>query len=144
MISSTLLILKFALLGVMYIFVFLVVLLILADLRRSGRAMPTEANIEPQFYLSVIGGESAALGRRFLLTEDTEIGRDPDCDVQLDDPSVSSRHSRLRLRADGLSIEDLGSTNGTLLNGAQIVGAAAVRPGDKIKLGRIILQLETE
>jgi len=70
------------------------------------------------------------------------VGRGRDADVQLDDESVSRRHARLLLRegADAL-IEDLGSQNGTFINGAPIVGSARINVGDHITLGTYDLEV---
>ena len=63
------------------------------------------------------------------------LGRGRDCDVVFDDATVSKSHARLRLEGGVASIEDLDSTNGTLLNGARVVGTAALHRGDRIGLG---------
>lgn len=74
-------------------------------------------------------GDRAALPR--ILT----IGRDPGNDVVIDAPMVSRRHARLVLDGGRTRIEDLGSSNGTYVNGERVRGTAAVRPGDRIGLG---------
>lgn len=63
------------------------------------------------------------------------LGRGRDCDIVFDDSTVSKSHARLRLEAGAATIEDLDSTNGTLLNGARVAGMAALRRGDRIDLG---------
>ena len=65
------------------------------------------------------------------------IGRDPACDVWLDAASVSGRHARLTIRGASATIEDLRSTNGTLVNGAPARGAVELRHGDLIQLGEV-------
>lgn len=62
------------------------------------------------------------------------LGRAPDCDQVLDFPMISARHARLTRQASGFLLEDLGSTNGTFLNG-QRINRVLVRPGDVITLG---------
>ncbi|HEY8744920.1 MAG TPA: DUF3662 and FHA domain-containing protein, partial [Chloroflexota bacterium] len=71
--------------------------------------------------------------------EELRFGRGLDNDVVLDSLSVSREHARL-LRADGLFIEDLGSRNGTFVNG-QRVQRARVGPGDRIRLGATELRI---
>jgi len=72
------------------------------------------------------------------------LGRASSNDVVLSDPSLSRRHARLRWeRGTGL-LEDLGSHNGTLLNGHRIEGRSPVAPGDEITLGRLSLRVEAE
>lgn len=67
--------------------------------------------------------------------EELVIGRHPECDVVLSGPAVSRRHARLRFR-DGIWIlEDLESTNGTVVNGSPLVGRCRLEPGDRVVIG---------
>ena len=85
------------------------------------------------------GAESPAPVRQLAVVDFTGdvmvFGRDPSCDQRLDYPMISSRHARLTRRADGLSLEDLGSSNGTFVNGKRITRPVSIRPGDVIGLG---------
>jgi Protein of unknown function (DUF3662)/Inner membrane component of T3SS, cytoplasmic domain len=76
--------------------------------------------------------------RAFPVHDSAVIGRLPDCDVTLDDPSVSRRHARLRREGSRWTVEDLGSTNGVLLNG-QPVTRTDVHDGDRLELGTVQL-----
>jgi hypothetical protein len=67
------------------------------------------------------------------------IGRSPDCDLVLSDPTVSRRHAQLRPRPQGWELVDLGSTNGTWLNGWRLGVAQALHPGDVVSFGAISL-----
>jgi len=67
------------------------------------------------------------------------IGRDPDCHLALDVPVVSGRHARVSRSGDLVLLEDLGSSNGTFLNGRRIDRAVSVRPGDLVGLGSYAL-----
>jgi RNA polymerase sigma factor (sigma-70 family) len=69
------------------------------------------------------------------------VGRGRDADVQLDDESVSRRHAKLQVQEGFAAIEDLGSQNGTFINGKPIVGAARLNVGDHIMLGTCDLEL---
>ncbi len=73
--------------------------------------------------------------------ESMEIGRDPDCDVPLAYPMVSWRHARLTRAAEGIFVEDLGSRNGTYVDGVRIGGRKLVKPGQEIGLGSFRFQL---
>lgn len=70
------------------------------------------------------------------------IGRSPDCAIVLDDDYVSTRHSRVVNGETGLYLEDLGSTNGTYVNGRRITAPTSVGTEDEIRIGRTILRLE--
>ena len=67
------------------------------------------------------------------------IGKDPTCELVLTDPSVSRRHAVLTAGANGFWIEDLGSTNGTEINGV-VVKAAMLPPGARLRVGDTILE----
>jgi predicted component of type VI protein secretion system len=70
------------------------------------------------------------------------IGR-AGCDVILSDPDVSRRHAAIREAGDGVSIEDLGSTNGTYVNGERIDAPRPLRDGDEVKIGSTVWRLRT-
>jgi HD-GYP domain-containing protein (c-di-GMP phosphodiesterase class II) len=72
------------------------------------------------------------------------IGRMPSCDVFLDDASVSRRHAELFLSESGWVVRDLGSTNGTLLNGLRLGPSAhRVRAGDQLQPGKVLLSIQS-
>lgn len=63
------------------------------------------------------------------------IGRSAECQLALDDPLVSRKHAAFRVRKDGVTVEDLGSRNGVLVNGAKIEGAITVNDDDRVTIG---------
>lgn len=63
------------------------------------------------------------------------VGRSTDCQLSLDDPLVSRRHAVLRIRRDGVTVQDLGSRNGVLVNGVKIDGERELTAGDKVSIG---------
>src|SRR5882762_2247779 len=65
------------------------------------------------------------------------VGRDPECDRLINDPAASRRHCAFTLRHGRVWVEDLGSRNGTFLNGARLHGAQPLSPGDRLDLGRL-------
>ena len=69
------------------------------------------------------------------------LGRHHSCDVVLSDPSVSRRHARLVFRDGHWVLQDLESTNGTMINGVR-VGRCALRPGDRLALGDEQLRID--
>lgn len=64
-----------------------------------------------------------------------ELGRSPDADLVLDDDTVSRHHAVLRGDRDGLELEDLGSSNGTNINGNPMAGALSLLDGDLVTFG---------
>ena len=83
----------------------------------------------PRYVLR--GISSAGFGRTFPLPGPTTLGRAPECGIHLDHPGLSRRHARLTPTDEGLLIEDLGSTNGCLLNEARVQRAWA-QHGDEV------------
>ena len=73
-------------------------------------------------------------GRVIEPQPDLRIGRD-ECDIMLADPEVSRWHAALRQVDSELAIEDLGSTNGTWVNGHRIEAVTPLRLGDRVRLG---------
>ena len=119
---------------------------------RTGASTRTTATVAPQATLRFQGADPA--GRKFgfevafdRLAKSREgfvIGRDADqCEAVLLHPTVSRRHARLLIAANTLQIEDLGSTNGTSVDGA-VVTAGALRPlqaGSRLRIGDIELSV---
>ena len=82
-------------------------------------------------------------GRREIALDegDNLIGRDPDAVVWIDDESVSRRHARLSVGPEGVTLEDLGSKNGTYLEGKRIRGVVSISNRDAMKIGPATLVL---
>lgn len=74
--------------------------------------------------------------------DETVIGRHPECQVHINSNMVSRRHARLLRQGDKYVIEDLGSGNGTFVNGKKIEGPVELKHDDRIKLGPILLRFE--
>ena len=77
-----------------------------------------------------------------LGADDVLIGRHPECGVQLESNAVSRRHARVFVEGGGYAIEDLGSGNGTFVNGQKIEGPTQLKPQDRIKLGPVLMRFE--
>ncbi len=89
--------------------------------------------------LVIVGGDED--GRAIVVAEQTSVGRDVGVDLILPDPEISRRHAVFRLDGETLEVEDLGSLNGTWVNGERIAGAVRLAPDDVVKLGATHLRV---
>ena len=71
------------------------------------------------------------------------VGRGPECHVRPNSELVSRQHCLLRIHGQELMVRDLGSTNGTLVNGKRLVDECALADGDTLHLGPLVLQILT-
>jgi diguanylate cyclase (GGDEF)-like protein len=101
--------------------------------RSSGGTEGDEANL-----ILIAHPENRQLGKRFRLTQGSafDIGRNKSCDLGFPEVmSLSRRHGRLHYDSEGVSIEDLGSTNGSFVNDRRVQGRVYLASGDRIQLG---------
>ena len=89
--------------------------------------------------LEIVEGPDA--GRTATLAGTLEIGRDPSAGPTLSDEQVSRRHARISVQAGGAIIEDLGSSNGTFVNDAEVYGPRIVSAGDQLLIGVSLIEL---
>ena len=95
---------------------------------------------EPRIFSITQGnqaGQSAELAAGVIM-----IGRGADCQLILDDDYVSTRHARVVGGDNGVYVEDLGSTNGTYVNGQRITAPTTITLSDTVRIGKTILKLE--
>jgi pSer/pThr/pTyr-binding forkhead associated (FHA) protein len=107
---------------------------------RHAQPGPSEAKNEPRFALRFISGKYQ--GGEYPLAEGQEIviGRSSELDMVLVEEMVSRKHARIALAEGTISIEDLGSTNGTFVNGEK-VQQGTLREGDRVLIGTNILKV---
>lgn len=140
------------LLLLLYLFLYLVVRALRQDLRRAIQATGDRQQatgvsgavvLSPAAWLELIdAGQTPLLpGQRYCLRDPLLIGRSARNDITLEDDWISAEHLRLRRSGDAWLAEDLGSTNGTRLNGRPLKSAARVRTGDVLDLGRVKFKL---
>lgn len=130
MVDVVLLFGRIVLLGLLYLFLFAVM--------RAGIGMvsgPQRAT-EGKLALRVTRGPKELIGLTVPLAGPVLIGRSPDADLVIPDEYVSSTHARVSALSGGLMLEDLGSTNGTLLNGRPVVAPTPLTIGDVIEVGQ--------
>jgi len=87
--------------------------------------------------ISVLSG--LPLRSEVLPSENIVVGRAPEADLVLNHPEVSRRHCRVSHEGETWFVEDLGSRRGTAVNGNRISGRTALRPGDQIHVGPVVL-----
>lgn len=106
---------------------------------RMAQPLEERARAREQTALLVSAGKRVVVG-----PSGATIGRSRQCDLMLDDANVSRSHAEVRARGGSWVLTDLGSTNGSRLNGRQITGSEVLKPGDEIELGtsRITFELE--
>jgi pSer/pThr/pTyr-binding forkhead associated (FHA) protein len=80
-------------------------------------------------------------GERIDVDRAVIIGRSPDCDLSISDTYLSSRHARVANDSGDLSIEDLGSTNGTYVNQELVDGRVHLERGDIVQVGGILFEV---
>jgi pSer/pThr/pTyr-binding forkhead associated (FHA) protein len=88
----------------------------------------------PKFMLRGVSG--VTLGKTFAVTDNAVMGRQPDCEIPVPSEEVSRHHARLRVTPDGLYVEDMGSANGTYLNGKR-AQSGHLKPGEELRLDTV-------
>jgi FHA domain len=144
--------LKFGFLLVLYLFLLWVVRSAMRDLsryessataaepveppsrRRQESALPNlRAGVSPR--LQVVAAMGHEPGTIFDVGEGATMGRSNGAQIRVDDPFASSAHARIFSRGEYMFLEDMGSTNGTYLNGRQVRSTERLRPSDVIRIG---------
>jgi hypothetical protein len=157
--ESLLTILKFTLLAVLWLFFLRVLRAVWVELSpprgqrvaAGGGRLVTSAP-SPAVGVSAASGGRAMLlrvvepaerkGHTYELSDEATVGRAAGCAVSLtEDTFVSQLHARLYRRDGKLWVEDLGSTNGTYLNTKRVSAPVAVRRGDRLQIGRTVLEV---
>ena len=93
----------------------------------------------PKFLLRGLSG--ATLGKTFAVTSGAVIGRQADCDIPIPADEVSRHHARLKVTAEGVLVEDLGSANGTFVANQRVQQSALLKPGEELRLDTVRFQL---
>ena len=138
--------LKFGFLAVLYLFLLWIARSALKDLRGTVAPAPdaTGSHPVPAFDAVAAGGEAWLVavrggglqaGERFDLIGGLSIGRSGEADVRIEDRYASGLHARIFSREGRSYVEDMSSTNGTLLNDAELHGEAELIDGDVVRIG---------
>jgi hypothetical protein len=134
----TLWLIRILFLLLLYAFLFMVVRVLLRDLRVASRG-PAELG-----RLVVVASPRAEppVGTSFPLDALTTLGRDVNNAIVVDDPFASSEHAILTFRGRAWYVEDLVSTNGTYVNGVPVERVAPVGFGDEVQVGEVRFRLD--
>jgi hypothetical protein len=155
-VETTLLVLKLAFLVLLYLFIWRIVRSAARDLRLPQESMilaPQQAAAagliaQPAAQelgrLVVVASPTLDGGEMFSLdSHPLTIGRARNNDVSLpEDEYASGRHARFEPRRDGIWVEDIGSTNGTFVNGIRLTRERKLTPGDVVRIGETDLRFE--
>jgi pSer/pThr/pTyr-binding forkhead associated (FHA) protein len=147
--------LKFGFLAVLYLFLLVIARSALKDLRRTTAPAPDATGFHAvaayaegprgaDAWLVAERGGGLEQGQRFDLIGGLSIGRSKDSDVQIQDRYASGFHARVFSREGRFFVEDMSSTNGTLLNGATLHGEAELIDGDTVQIGDTEFRLEAQ
>jgi pSer/pThr/pTyr-binding forkhead associated (FHA) protein len=149
----TLVLIKFAYLAILWIFVLAAISVVRSDMfgarvpasakEKRSRQRPSKPSRPrrgaPRQVVIVEGanaGEAVSLDGAPLL-----IGRGSDAAIRLDDDYVSTRHAQIAASGNQWYVEDLGSTNGTYVGSTRITQATAVQVGTRVRIGKTVLEL---
>jgi hypothetical protein len=113
--------------------------LIYSTAGRIAEPLEERARSRQQTALLLLDGKRLVVGPTGAI-----IGRSRQCDVVLEDPNVSRQHAEIRPRGGSWAISDLGSTNGSVVNGRRIDGTEVLKPGDEIEIGTSTMTFEVE
>lgn len=144
--------LRFGFLAVLYLFLLWVAVSALRDLRGRGSDLAAEppppeppdrrrtqaapdlaANVEPR--LVVVAALGYEPGTELYVGDGATLGRADGSDIRIDDPFASSAHARIFTRGHFMYIEDMGSTNGTYLNGRRVRQPEQLKVADTVRIG---------
>ncbi len=156
----TLMLIRFAYLAILWIFVLSAISVIRSDMfgaridstpradrkadrqarRASGRSKPAKRPRGAPTHVAIVEGANA--GETVSLDEaPILIGRGSDAAIRLDDDYVSTRHARIASSGDQWFVEDLGSTNGTYIGSHRLTQPTTLQLGSKVRIGKTTLEL---
>lgn len=118
----------------LYLFLFMVI--------RTGMGLVKGQRTDSAIWsVDVEKGERSMRGLHVDILGPVVVGRSPSSDIVIDEPYVSATHARFTLQGPALVIEDLNSTNGTLVNGRPIDQPVTLRESDEIQIGDTIMRV---
>jgi FHA domain len=101
--------------------------------RRRGKAAPERPGVQPR--LEVVAAMGYDPGTQLNVSGGVTLGRADGAEIRVEDQFASSNHARIYARGEYMYIEDMGSTNGTYLNGRQLTSSERLKPSDVVRIG---------
>ena len=141
MIATVVLALRIALAIALYVFLGWALVTLLQDLKQQGNKLTAQKKPNISIYVKTARGVESQ--HHFSQTE-IMIGRDTNCDISMMDEALSAHHARLTHHHGQWWLEDLNSTNGTLLNREKLVMPAVVITGDEFKCGNSTFDIRVD
>jgi hypothetical protein len=149
--ESVLTLLKFVFLGLIYLFLFLIVRVVMRELRApalapsgtdGAAAKPRKAATPKSFATLQVIAPEARRGEVVPVDTEITIGRGGGCALVVsDDQYASTVHARVFRRGNDLYVDDLESRNGTFVNGKRIGSTTKLRRGDRIQVGQTVCEV---
>jgi pSer/pThr/pTyr-binding forkhead associated (FHA) protein len=145
-------ILKLCALALLYLFFLRVIRAVWAEVAparvAAAPAPVAKAARRPSGRKAAKGGDALVVlepkeqkGQRYGVDDEVTMGRAAGCTVTLSDNYASQHHARVFHRDGGLQVEDLGSTNGTYVNGTKVTSAMPLKRGDRVKVGATVFEV---
>lgn len=143
--SSELVLLRLGLIAIVFVFALITALTMRSGLRSTPELVSGRGRVRgPRLVVLSPGETGLSAGAEFSVGGEMSLGRDPANGIVLGDPSVSGAHATLARVRDGWRLTDLGSTNGTLLNGRRVDGRGVLlRGGERVSLGAVVLRFHS-
>jgi hypothetical protein len=128
--------LKLIFLALLFLFVWQVA----RSIRSHIGAAPAPRRGRQPEEMIIVRSESLA-GRRYALAQPQVVGRSDDADIVIDDAYASEYHLRVGVQDGKVMVNDLGSTNGTYVNGRRVTVPTALARGDSVQIGKTIFEV---
>ncbi len=128
---------RILLIALLYLFLF-------AVMRTGIGLVKDQRRKEHGWSVKVERGPKELLGVKIKVSGPVVVGRSPGADIVIGDSFVSGKHARFMINGKDLIVEDLQSTNGTLLNGQRLLQPTILRKGDEITIGDVAIKVGRE
>lgn len=128
--------LKLIFLALIYVFLWQVARSVLTHTGAGAAVARSKAGADVVFVRS-----ETQSGLRFSVKEGVVLGRSDDADILIDDPYASDLHLRFGMQEGSMVVHDLGSTNGTYVNGRRVTSPVGLNRGDAVQVGKTIMEV---